>query len=215
MLGILEGNICAAVCTYERGARVFGIGWGCRLCWRVWSYSILGRELSPEFPSFWFWVHNMLRRNRRYFVSTTQVWVFCLALSLMYFVNVDSYFMDDLLKENSSSFSTGESSQPSSLSNNWRRSVHSPTLDPLVHLFTEKNSSSFPTSNLLPSPALLATSLPKSSQSPAIENPSTSGGQVWSLPHAYTNEIQAIIEETQLWLALFSRLCNSIDRQVS
>jgi len=32
MLGILEGNICAAVCTYERGARVFGIGWGCRLC---------------------------------------------------------------------------------------------------------------------------------------------------------------------------------------
>ena len=32
ILGILEGNICAAVCTYEKGARVFGIGWGCRLC---------------------------------------------------------------------------------------------------------------------------------------------------------------------------------------
>jgi len=27
MLGILEGNICAAVCTYKRGARVFDIGW--------------------------------------------------------------------------------------------------------------------------------------------------------------------------------------------
>jgi len=30
MLGILEGNICAAVCTYKRGAREFGIGWGWR-----------------------------------------------------------------------------------------------------------------------------------------------------------------------------------------
>jgi len=30
MLGILEGSICAAVRTYKRGARVFGIGWGWR-----------------------------------------------------------------------------------------------------------------------------------------------------------------------------------------
>jgi len=30
MLGILEGNIGAAVCTYKRGAREFGIG--CRVC---------------------------------------------------------------------------------------------------------------------------------------------------------------------------------------
>jgi len=30
MLGILEGKNCAAVCTYERGASVFGIGYGWR-----------------------------------------------------------------------------------------------------------------------------------------------------------------------------------------
>ena len=30
-LGILEENICVAVCTYERGTRGLGIGWDWRL----------------------------------------------------------------------------------------------------------------------------------------------------------------------------------------
>ena len=41
------------------------------------------------------------------------------------------------------------------------------------------------------SPASLSTSLLKSLRTPATENPWTSGWQVWSLPHAYTNERQA------------------------
>ena len=41
------------------------------------------------------------------------------------------------------------------------------------------------------SPASLSTSFPKSLRTPATENPWTSGWQVWSLPHAYTNERQA------------------------
>ena len=57
--------------------------------------------------------------------------------------------------------------------------------------FTKQNSSTFPTSNSLPSPSLLATSLLQSSKTPATENSSTSGWQVLSLPHAFTNKTQA------------------------
>jgi len=54
-LGILEGNICAAVWTYERGARGVGIGWSWRswaLLERVWSY----RTRRPlAIHSRWWW----------------------------------------------------------------------------------------------------------------------------------------------------------------
>ena len=49
----------------------------------------------------------------------------------------------------------------------------------------------FPDEQLTSSPALLATSLPQSSETLATENPSTSDWQVWSPPHAYTNKSQA------------------------
>jgi len=47
-LNILEGNICAAVCTYERRAREFGIGWG----WKSWAllkgvWSYIGQVIVP------------------------------------------------------------------------------------------------------------------------------------------------------------------------
>ena len=59
--------------------------------------------------------------------------------------------------------------------------VHFPTLDPLAHLFTVKNSSAFPTSNSPLSLALSATSPPKSLKTQAMETPWISGGRVSSL----------------------------------
>ena len=57
-----------------------------------------------------------------------------------------------------------------------------------LHLFTEPNSSTPPTNNLPLSPVLSGTSLPKSSKTPATENPSTSGPQVTSLLYTHTRK---------------------------
>jgi len=56
-LGVLEGDICAAVWTCERGAGGVGVGW----CWRswtllkrLWSYST-GRPLAVHNRWWWWW----------------------------------------------------------------------------------------------------------------------------------------------------------------
>jgi len=66
---------------------------------------------------------------------------------------------------------------------------HFPTLDHLAHLFTAKLLR-FLDEKLTSPLALSATSPPKSSKTRATENLQIFRGQVWSLSHTYTNEIQ-------------------------
>jgi len=87
---ILEGNICAAICTYERGARGFSIGWGQR------SWVLLKRECGCTTSTSWSkfmatitWVPTLLALSPRHMIGS----VYWLRR------NVDAYPMDDYRKE--------------------------------------------------------------------------------------------------------------------